>query len=310
MVGTRRGVTPGGLLTGERLRSVLAAGERVFVEGSWSEANVRGAGYDLRMATDLMVIPDGPGAQSFTAYERGQHRAGDVLLAPGDTALFSSRERFSFDFDVCGNIGAKFSLAAKGLLILTGLAVDPGYGREPALDGRWRPMGDQRLHFLVANVGPSPVALRPGQDTVAFLQLFEIPPIRDRQPVRSRGFETLQDQLFAGDAGARGGLAYFRNVRDAQRAVERLDLTVDQLRTDVEKVQNATNYVVVFGVFLVAITLLGVLANFLVQTLASLPSETTGWRSVAAYAVAGVYSVAVVVMTVSAVRRTSARTRK
>ena len=82
------------------------------------------------------------------------------------------------EWDIAGNIGLKFSLAAQGLLVLTGMALDPGYGRQLDDNGVWIAMADQCLHFVLANVGPKPVVLTPGRERIAFLQLFEIEPVR------------------------------------------------------------------------------------------------------------------------------------
>jgi deoxycytidine triphosphate deaminase len=290
----------GGLLTGDRLAAALDG--RIFVPNTWTEANLRGAGYDLRLAADLMVVPKEPGSGEHRVYERGEHRNAEVILAPGDNALFSSSERFCLDLDVCGNIGAKFGLAAKGLLILTGLAVDPGYGRVEEA-GDWIPVEDQRLHFLVANVGPGHVALRPGLDPIAFLQMYEIPRLSSHRTIASGGFDHLRDQLFRQDAPS-GGLSYFRTAVDARRIAEATEREVAALRTDVDRVTNASNYVVVFGVFLVTATLLGVVTSFLVQTLEDLPADLSSARAIWMMVVAGAFVVALTAVAATAIRRT------
>lgn len=294
----------GRLLTGRALLDTLSDRERVFRSGTWTRANVRGAGYDLTLATDLMVVPLAPGADQFKPYERGQRRLDDIILAPGDTALVSTQERFSLNFDLAGNVGPKFSLAARGLLILTGVAVDPGYGRSRDRAGRWLPMEDQRLHFIVANVGPHDIALRPGHEKLAFLQLFTVGGGVVRSQTASVGFEVLQSQLFASSSNnATGGLAYFRNVRDLARRIDTIEVETKRVSDSVDKVEKASEYVVVFGVFLVATTILGVLAAFLFQAVTNLPADLTSAESIAGLSVAGVYVLSIATLVIFSISR-------
>ncbi|WP_147251998.1 hypothetical protein [Blastococcus sp. TF02-09] len=285
-----------GLLAGERLKTALTdPGERIFRLGSWSHENVRGAGYDLRIATDLMVVP-APGGH--VVYERGVHRHTEVILAPGETALFSTMERVSLDWDIAGNLGAKFSLLARGLMILTGLAVDPGYGRERLPNGVWAPADDTRLNFLVANVGSDSVSLRPGTDSIAVLQLFEVANA-ERREVSSEGFDALKDRLFT-DTGGGTGLAYFQSVLSVRTKLAGLEQRVAAVNETVSRVQNASNALVSFGVYLVSSTILAAISAFLIETVPGALDSSSSVESWIVWMIIGVVCLSMVAVSIAA----------
>jgi deoxycytidine triphosphate deaminase len=106
--------------------------EKIFKDKTWDEKNVRGAAYDLRVADDFLVVPskDGPNGKGYRKYKKGEKRDTFIVLEPGDVAFISSYEKIHMPWTLAGNIGIKFGLARNGVLILTGLIVDPGYGME------------------------------------------------------------------------------------------------------------------------------------------------------------------------------------
>nr|WP_103943813.1 hypothetical protein [Thermomonospora echinospora] len=295
-----------------------------------------GAGYDLRLADDLLVIPTEPGASGYKTVDAGTPPVGEFTLAPGDSALISTIERFSMDFDVAAVIGPKFRWSARGLLILQGTTVHPGYGREK-VDGHWRPVGGEGepLYFVIANVGPGPITMRKG-DPIAYLQVIGIEPPQQRTAVSNVGFEFLRDRLFRTgvDGTGQGGLAYFRSVKDLERAVDaesaRRDRDWEQLRrqvdaevaevkrqvteaqTTIDRVNNTSNMIVVFGIYLIAVTMLGVVLTTLVNLIGDLPEKLSQDRLVLVTGLVTVYAVSTVVATAvvsffarSAIRRRS-----
>src|ERR1700676_3917347 len=137
----------------------------LFRENSWDPANIRAAAYDLRIASDFIIVPD-PNFPSGRRYRRGENREKPVILRPGEVAFFSTTERLCMPWDVSANIGIKFNYARRGILILTGLLVDPGFGMK-RVDDVWLAKQDERLHFLVANVGPNEIVMIPGKEKIA-----------------------------------------------------------------------------------------------------------------------------------------------
>ncbi len=304
MASNRAKATYGRLLAGSDLREVLD--HKVFVPGTWDPANVRGAGYDIRLSATGMIVPEGRNDDATRYFGPKNPRQLPFILEPGQTAVVSSEERFCLDFDIAGNIGLKFSLAAQGLLVLTGMALDPGYGRQLDDNDAWVAMVDQRLHFVLANVGANPVALAPGRERIAFLQLFEIEPVTPAA-IPSLGWDALSESLFdpsTSDTVLPGGLAYFRNVKDLALKVNKLERDVQDASASVDKIDKASNYVVVFGVFLVATTILGLVLNALTEAIGRLPRDASSTQDFLVYGATGAYTIAVLSIVWLAVRRT------
>ncbi|WP_069764454.1 hypothetical protein [Streptomyces sp. LUP47B] len=310
----RRPQRPGCLLSQQDLLTELRDSERIFRTGSWKPEQLLGAGYSVRLGDDLLVIPDNPGDSKYTAI-KGDNVMPEFRLAPGDTALISTVEKFSFDFDVTATIGDRFGLAAKGLLVLHGSAVHPGYGREETApeSGIWIPKADERLYFIVANVGPKDITMREGEP-IAYLQFFEI----ERAPEKSVdnvGFDHLSTLFGAGRHTEDGGLSYFRNVKDLRTEIDNERSRIDEelsgmgrtiqinhaemnsrvtdAQTAVDRVTNTSNMIVVFGVFLIATTLLGIVLVMLGDLVDKL-SDMDTWKIALLSALATLYAGATV----------------
>ena len=95
-----------------------------------------------------------------------------VVLEPGDTAVFCSRERFALPMCVAGNVTVKNTYAAKGLMLLSGLLIDPGYGKGHDAHGDGRAGCPLYLH--VANIGRERMTLIPGCDDIARIQFLHV----------------------------------------------------------------------------------------------------------------------------------------
>jgi deoxycytidine triphosphate deaminase len=304
MVEEAIGAGTGSLLTGSDLYAALDG--KVFVPGSWDAENVRAAGYDLRLSAEEMIAPVGRHGWE-TRYFGGKNpRQLPLVLEPGQTAVVSSEERLCCDFDIAGNIGMKFRLAAQGLLVLTGMAIDPGYGRKlDTTTDEWIAMTDQRLHFVLANVGASQIVLVPGKEKIAFLQLFKVEMSASRE-TPSQGWNVLTQALFESSTGEKlvpGGLAYFKNVRDLQDRVDEIERVSQTVASTVDKVEKASNYVVVFGVFLVAVTILGFVLNSLFTAIEKLPAHPTQTQNLLIYSAVGAYGIGVLLLVWLAVKR-------
>ena len=267
----------GELLSGQTLLDILKDSERIFSQDSWSRSQLKGSGYDLRLAGDLLVIPPSPGNPGHVRVARGQSKP-SFTLAPGDSAVISPKEECTFDFDISALIGPKFGLASQGLLVLQGMAAHPGYGREEQ-SGEWVPKAHgERLYFIVVNVGPDFVTLREG-DTVAFLQIFEVEPPVTKEPVRNVGIDGLSGLFRTDTADTDGGLRYFRMVKDIQYKVDSFDDRIESANSKVDMVTNASNLIVLFGVFLVSTTVLGVTLTALVPLIEKFPPHWNSLRS-------------------------------
>jgi deoxycytidine triphosphate deaminase len=293
------------LLSGQKLLDILRESDRIFSRDSWSQAQLKGSGYDLRLASDLLVIPPRPGDPGHKRFGRGQSKS-SFTLAPGDSAVISTKEECTFDWNISAIIGPKFGLASKGLLVLQGMAAHPGYGRERTEDGEWAPKEHgERLFFIIVNVGPDYVTLQEGQD-IAFLQIFEVEPPVEKKFVKNVGIEGLSDLFRTDDTSAYGGLRYFRMVKDVDEKVDTIKADVDYAKNAVNQVSNTSNMIVVFGVFLVSTTVLGFTLAILVNLIEKFSFQVgtvRGILSVALMVLYGLSTLISVVLVNSAVQK-------
>lgn len=307
------GQYPGIMLSGDDLLEALREDDEshILLKGTWSEAQIKGAAYDLRLAGNLLVYPKSPGSSEVVSVKADAEPRSRITLDPGDTALVSTMERFCMDFDVSALLGPKFGWAAQGLLVLHGMIAHPGYGREIVND-TWVPKKDERLYFILVNVGPDKVAIKKG-DAILSAQFFRVQRAKSPRAIDNFGFDHLTERLF-GSGGDSGGLAYFRDVRDLRAEVADLRDGVSDLDKTVERVRSVTDNVVVFGVYLVSATILGVVLVTLINLIESAPARISGLRVTLISALAGLYAVAavvgVVLVGIGTFRRSRERARR
>lgn len=162
----------GWLLGSERILDLLNDGW-IFEPDTWLSDGVRPAGYDLVIAGDDLQVPDPSDPDKLRTYPEGMPFPDSAFhLRPGDFAFVTTKERLCLPWTVAGNVGVRNRFARKGLLVLTGLIVDPGYGLEEE-DGTWvkRP---KRLHFGIANVGQQAANIALEHDAIASIQFFVV----------------------------------------------------------------------------------------------------------------------------------------
>lgn len=234
----------GGALASSELFKRLDHGE-IFRPGTWLRENVRAAGYDLRIADDFLIVPDIDNPRG-RRYNRGKKRTEPIILRPGDVAFASTMERICVPWDLTGNIGIKFGYARKGILVLTGLLVDPGFGMRE-IGELWLPKEDERLHFLLANVGPTDVVFEPGKAKIASIQFFKVYGHTQRNEVPST--VDMQNEFFDTNEPPKLGLSFFRDMSDMKSEVR-------DFRTRVDVVERGTTQVVMFGNYLLGVTFL------------------------------------------------------
>jgi deoxycytidine triphosphate deaminase len=249
---------PSAILNDRMILERLGRGE-IFKPGTWEQGNVRGAAYDVRIADDFMIIPD-PHFPEGRRYGKGERRRRPVVLEPGAVAFFSTQERLCLPWDICANIGIKFGFARQGILVLTGLLVDPGFGLEKDAAGNWIGKPDERVHFLLANVGSKSVVINPGVDKLVSLQFFSVDEPETKRYVPSG--EDMEDEFFEKGAKSTPGLVFFHEVSEAMANLRNVDQKVAAL-------ERGTHQLVYFGVFLISASLLAGALAFLVGSLES-----------------------------------------
>jgi deoxycytidine triphosphate deaminase len=303
-------INAGSLIGADQLSQVLAQEDNtLFMKGTCSPHQIKGAGYDLRLSGDMWIQPRTPGGRLIETRPdldldeaESAHQRREITLKPGDSAVVTTIERFSLDFDASALIGPKFSQAARGLVLFHGMAAHPGYGRKKDdVRGTWEVTGEP-LYLVVANAGPFSVILHDG-DEIAYVQFFKVAGVVPPKTVANTGWLTLQ-KLFGGGQGADGALLYFRQAADVAARVDelekKLNAQVMEVETTVDRAKESMNTVVLFGVFLVAATLLGLALSMSLDAINSLPDQLHGWKVGAVIGVASALAVVLVVLVVLA----------
>lgn len=236
-----------GLLSRPQLEHLLDQGE-LFARNSFDTNNLKPASYDLRIATDVMATPAG-------RYKSGEHRTSPVVLESGEVALVTSAESFRLPNHVAANIGVKFDLASRGLLIHTGLLIHPGYG----LDS---PEGE-RIHFLIGNLSSEAVAFQPGVDAIASIQFFSLahPAQPGTSTVSARGAHRLVEE-YVEMGRPLEPLSLFG-------ALKRAETLANDLQIKVEVIEKGNHTIILFGVYLLATAFLGVVLTEIIAFLSS-----------------------------------------
>jgi deoxycytidine triphosphate deaminase len=233
----------------EAIKSRLSKQE-IFQAGTWVDENIRAAAYDLRVAPDLMVIPE-EGYPDGRRYGRGERPARPVILKPGDVAFVSTAERLCMPWDLAANLGIKFGFARNGVLVLTGLIVDPGFGLERTRFGRWTAKEDERLHFVLVNLGQREFVIQPGLDAIASLQFMHV-----EGPIKKKYVPSGTDidrEFFSDAVNPMGRFALFHRLNEIQQETKQ---RLERVDNRLEVIQSATDRVIVFGVYLFLVTLL------------------------------------------------------
>ena len=90
-----------------------------IITKNFSEKCLEPASYDIRLGTE--------GITSSTKKKVNIEETGYISIEPGEFAVFLSLEYFEMPNDMVGNIGMKSKFARKGLILLAGLQLDPGF---------------------------------------------------------------------------------------------------------------------------------------------------------------------------------------
>ena len=150
---------------------------------------------------------------------------------------------------------------------------------------------DERLYIRVANLGNEPVPIQPGADVFTFeLHIVEgnVPaPSTPRLPMWHRLQEILTGQSHIS----------WSSVTHVQRTVEDMQ---EQARSAREEIRDYLQPLVMFGVFLVAVTILGVALSVILSVRdtpeVSVPGWVTNWGWILLLVTLSIASVATAVM--------------
>lgn len=220
------------VLGGDELQARLNRGQ-VFKPDTWDEEGVMEASYALRLAWDGLVVdgdPYPPGAE---------YKGNQIRVEPGRIAILSTHEVIQMPGDLTGKVGVRLDFAALGLVGLMGIQVDPYYGSE------WE---NEKLYFRVANMSNETIRLN-RTDRVFNLELHEARGARRPKKPKQRGWDRMQSLL--------------RSQRDASWTY------ITRVEHDVRAIEERFHPLILFGVVLLAVTILGVITAVILDTDAS-----------------------------------------
>jgi len=105
------------LMTDAEIRQALGA-EKLRIAG-FSDASLEAASYDMRVGPRLLISSD--------EAEIDLSKKGSTTIKPGVFALVTTHENLQLPNDIAGHIGVKSYYTRKGIVMLTGLQIDPGF---------------------------------------------------------------------------------------------------------------------------------------------------------------------------------------
>ena len=231
------------ILGREEIHRRLLAGE-VFRRNSWKPESLKEASYALRLADDELLL-DGQ------FYNRGNHFGDDyIVIDPGKIAMLSTKEELVMPGDLVGKIGIRLEFALLGLIGLIGIQVDPYYGQDK---------DHERLYVRVANFGNDPIRLSPGDEVFT----FELHQIEGAVPKLTK--EPSWPRIK-------------RAIRNLTNASWTYVTRVEQdFTAQTENMREYLQPLVLFGVFLVAITILGVSVTLILTLKEVSPGQVPAW---------------------------------
>lgn len=212
------------------LKRRLDKGE-IFKPGTWDPSGIKEASYVLRIAWDGLVV-DGDPYPPGTFYCETQ-----LQIEPGRIAVLSTQEVLTIPGDLSGKVGVRLDFAARGLVGLMGIQVDPYYGMDSETD--------ERLYFRVVNMGNEPIRLERGEG-VFNIELHDATGACKPKPPRARGWDRIQ-QLIKTQRDP--SWTYITRVDEQAKAIE-----------------DRWQPLVLFGVILLAVTVLGVMLAVAINT--------------------------------------------
>jgi dCTP deaminase len=105
------------LMTDGQIRAAMESG-KLGIE-NFSETSLEPASYDMRFGSRLLV------SSNDTEIDLSQKIS--ATLKPGEFGLVTTHENLYLAHDIAGHIGVKSYYTRKGIVVLSGLQIDPGF---------------------------------------------------------------------------------------------------------------------------------------------------------------------------------------
>ena len=105
------------MMTDNQIREAILAGDLVIE--NFDESSLQGSSYDARVGDRALL-----GGKD-SEIEVG--RTGSLTIRSGEFVLIVTREKFKLSNTITGNLGIRSYFSRKGLVVLAGLQIDPGF---------------------------------------------------------------------------------------------------------------------------------------------------------------------------------------
>ncbi|MDE0337627.1 MAG: hypothetical protein OXI80_08140 [Caldilineaceae bacterium] len=235
----------------------------VFRKDTWVEKSIKEASYALRVACDGLML----GGKHYRPEK--DRVEGPIEIEPGKIAILSTLEQLNMPDDLVGKIGIRFDYASIGLTGLMGIQVDPLFGRD---------YDKERLYIRVANLGNVKISI-PLCDEVFTLELHQVTGgVQQASRARVPIWHRIQENL-AGQPDP--SWSYVTRVQsELSEKAANLD---ERLESETKNIRDYLQPVVMFGIFLLAVTILGVVLAVILNVrevaTVTVPSwvSTGGW---------------------------------
>lgn len=228
--------------------------DRIFRDGTWVDSSINGSSYDLRVAPDRLILPDGK------RHDEENPLESPFVLEAGDIAAVGTVEELCMPWDVGGLVAPKFSTISEGLLVLHGGVLDPGYGLTRR-DGAWV-AGGERFYVLIANVSGRPIIIEPGRRSLLRVSFFRVEERADAEKEEVPAPEAFKRGFRAEHHEPPAALAFFTDATRVKSTVERVEANV--------------NNVVLVGYAVFALAVLGAVVAILIALLESNSANDAG----------------------------------
>ena len=255
------------ILGSNKIHRRLRKGD-VFRPGTWVPGSIKEASYALRVAHDGLML----GGKHYGPEK--DPIEGPINIEPGEIAILSTLEQMNMPSDLAGKIGIRFDYASMGLTGLMGIQVDPLFGRD---------IPNERLYMRVANLGNDTISI-PLYAEVFTLELHEV---HGNIPKASSPRIPVWHRIQANLAGHQNpSWSYVTRVQsellDQSRKLADQSKELDErLNSEIKSIRDSLQPVVMFGIFLVAVTILGVVLAVLLSVretpTVSIPGWMTNW---------------------------------
>ncbi|MDY7011955.1 MAG: dCTP deaminase [Planctomycetota bacterium] len=107
------------LMRDTEIKAAVESGELII--DPFEPGKVQGASYDLALGGEALV------SSSDKKILLAPNSSANLRLGAGDFALVLTKESVKFPDNIAGVIGMRSSLARKGLMLLAGMQIDPGF---------------------------------------------------------------------------------------------------------------------------------------------------------------------------------------